>query len=105
VSTQAINPASTGNAPASSPVNSPAVLSGVQIQSPSGSTDVLANVANGQIQNIALNSASNQNIIQNMNVVLTIYHFAAWQQQLAQQAMAAQLSSQVLAASAFMGGR
>jgi len=104
-STQAINPVSTGNAPASSPANNPAVLSGVQIQSPSGSTDVLANVANGQIQNIVLNSASNQNIIQNTNVVLTIYNFVSWQQQLAQHAMAAQLASQVLAASGFAVGR
>jgi hypothetical protein len=104
-SAQAINPLSTGNAPASSPANSPALLNGVQIQSPSGSTDVLANVANGQIQNIALNSASNQNIVQNTNVVLTIYNFNSWQQQLAQHAMAAQLSSQVLAASGFAVGR
>jgi hypothetical protein len=104
-SAQANNPVPTGNVPASSPANVPAVLSGVQIQSPSGSTELLANVANGQIQNIALNSASSQNIIQNTNVVLTIYNFTSWQQQLAQHAMAAQLASQVLAASGFTVGR
>jgi hypothetical protein len=80
-------------------------MSGVQIQSPTGSTEVLANVSNGQIQNVILNTASNQNIVQNTSMVLTIYNFASWQQMLAQHAMTAQLASQVLAASGFIGGR
>jgi len=80
-------------------------MSGVQIQSPTGSTEVLANVSNGQIQNVILNTASNQNIVQNTSMVLTIYNFASWQQQLAQHAMSAQLANQVLAASGFIGGR
>jgi hypothetical protein len=93
------------NPPASQSGSSPTVLSGVQIQSATGSTDVLANVANGQIQNVVLNTASNQNIAQNTNILLTIYNFSSWQQMLAQHAMSAQLANQVLAASGFTGGR
>lgn len=81
------------------------MLSGVQIQSATGSTDVLANVVNGQIQNVVLNTASNQNIVQNTNILLTIYNFSSWQQMLAQHAMSAQLANQVLAASGFTGER
>jgi hypothetical protein len=108
VTTTAIVPSSAGSqgsSPTSSSVSSPTVMSGVQIQSPTGSTEVLANVSNGQIQNVILNTASNQNIVQNTSMVLTIYNFASWQQQLAQHAMSAQLANQVLAASGFIGGR
>jgi N-acetylmuramoyl-L-alanine amidase len=93
------------NSPASQSGSSPTVLSGVQIQSATGSTEVLANVANGQIQSVVLNTASNQNIAQNTNILLTIYNFSSWQQMLAQHAMSAQLANQVLAASGFTGGR
>ena len=88
---------------AGSPV--PMVLSGVQIQSPTGgATQVFANVTAGQIQNIILNSASNQTITQNTSVTLTIYNFAAWQQQLAQHALSAQLANEILGASGLGGG-
>ena len=80
-------------------------MSGVQIQSPTGTTEVLANVTNGQIQNVILNSASNQNFQQNTNIVLTIYNFSSWQQMLAQHSMSMQLANQLMAASGFMGGR
>ena len=66
---------------------------------------MFANVSNGQIQNVILNTASNQNIVQNTSMVLTIYNFSSWQQLLAQHAMSAQLANQVLAASGFIGGR
>jgi hypothetical protein len=100
-------PSPAGNAPASASPSlaSPAVMSGVQIQSPTGTTEVLANVTNGQIQNVILNSASNQNFQQNTNIVLTIYNFASWQQMLAQHSMSWQLANQVMAASGFMGGK
>jgi hypothetical protein len=102
---QGSNPPAPSNSLASTSSNGPAVLSGVQIQSPTGSTVVFTNVANGQIQNVILNSASNQNIVQNTNMTLTIYNFASWQQTLAQHALSAQLANQVQAASGFIGGR
>jgi hypothetical protein len=80
------------------------MMTGVRIQSPTGTTDVLANVTNGQIQNVILNTASNQNFVQNTNIALTIYNFTSWQQSLAQHAIAAQLANQAMAASAFKGG-
>jgi SPOR domain len=79
-------------------------LSGVQIPGATGgSTQVFANVAAGQIQNIILNSASNQTITQNTNVTLTIYNFPAWQQQLMQNAVSSQLAHEILAASGVGG--
>ena len=90
---------SSGNTvPATTPA-APTILTGVQIQSPTGSTQVFSNVNAGQIENIILNSASNQTITQNTNITLTIYNFAAWQQQLAQHALGAQLANEILAAS------
>jgi hypothetical protein len=86
-------------------VNNPTVMSGVQIKSQTGTTDVFANVANGQIQSLILNSASNQSIVQNTNIVLTIYNLASLQQLAAQHAMSMQLTNQLLAASGFGGGR
>lgn len=95
----------TGDTPSTTGNATPNVLTGVRIQSPSGgSTQVFANVSAGQIQNIILNSASNQTIAQNTNVTLTIYNFPAWQQQLAQHALSAQLANEILAAST-LGGR
>jgi hypothetical protein len=79
-------------------------LSGIQIPGATGgSTQVFANVGAGQIQNIILNSASNQTITQNTNVMLTIYNFPAWQQQLVQNAVSAQLAHDILAASGLSG--
>jgi hypothetical protein len=78
----------------------PVVLTGVQVQSPTGgSTQVFANLNAGQLQNIVLNSASNQTITQNTNITLTVYNFQAWQLQMAQQAISAQLVNEMLAAS------
>lgn len=91
------------NTPPSSPapqttITIPSVLSGVNIPSAGGgSTQVLANISPTQIQNIILNSASNQTISQNTNVTLTIYNFQQWQQQLAQHALSAQLANEMLA--------
>jgi len=80
-------------------------LSGVQISGATGgSTQVFANVGAGQIQNILLNSASNQTIAQNTNVTLTIYNFPAWQQQLIQNAVSSQLAHDILAASGLSAG-
>jgi hypothetical protein len=79
-------------------------LSGIQIPGATGgSTQVFANVGAGQIQNIILNSASNQTITQNTNVMLTIYNFPAWQQQLMQNAVSSQLAHDILAASGLSG--
>jgi SPOR domain len=79
-------------------------LSGIQIPGATGgSTQVFANVGAGQIQNIILNSASNQTITQNTNVMLTIYNFPAWQQQLVQNAVSSQLAHDILAASGLSG--
>ena len=79
-------------------------LSGIQIPGATGgSTQVFANVAAGQLQNIILNSASNQTISQNTNVMLTIYNFPAWQQQLMQNAVSSQLAHDILAASGLSG--
>ena len=74
---------------------------GVQITSPTGSIEVAANVAGGQVQNLVANSASNQAITQNTAVTLAVYNFASWQQQLAQHAVSGQLANEVLAASRF----
>jgi hypothetical protein len=79
-------------------------LSGIQIPGATGgSTQVFANVGAGQIQNIILNSASNQTITQNTNVMLTIYNFPAWQQQLMQNAVSSQLAHDIMAASGLSG--
>lgn len=79
-------------------------LSGIQIPGATGgSTQVFANVGAGQIQNIILNSASNQTITQNTNVMLTIYNFPVWQQQLMQNAVSSQLAHDILAASGIGG--
>jgi hypothetical protein len=74
---------------------------GVQITSPSGSIEVAANVTGGQVQNLVVNSASNQAITQNTAVTLAVYNFAAWQQALTLHAVSGQLASDVLAASRF----
>jgi SPOR domain len=79
-------------------------LTGIQIPGATGgSTQVFANVGAGQIQNIILNSASNQTISQNTNVMLTIYNFPAWQQQLMQNAVSSQLAHDIMAASGLSG--
>ncbi|HEY4078778.1 MAG TPA: SPOR domain-containing protein [Rhizomicrobium sp.] len=81
------------------------VLTGVEIPGANGgSTRVYANLNAGQIQNVILNSASDQNITQNTNITLTIYNFEAWQQQLAQHSLSAQLANEMLAASGLNGG-
>jgi hypothetical protein len=80
-------------------INIPTVLSGVTIPGATGgSTQVLANLSNNQIQNIILNSASNQTISQNTNVTLTIYNLQQWQQQLVQSALSSQLVKDSMAA-------
>jgi hypothetical protein len=81
------------------------VITGIQIPGATGgSTQVFANVGAGQIQNIILNSASGQDISQNTNVTLTIYNFAAWQQQVAQHMLSARLANDMLAASGISAG-
>ena len=96
------------NVPASLPVapdTAPALITGVQIPGVTGgSTQVFANIGPGQIQNVVLNSASGQDITQNTNVTLTIYNFTAWQQQVAQRAVSAQLVNDMLAASGINAG-
>jgi len=72
------------------------VTSGVQITGPSGSTEVAANVAGNQIQNLVANSANNQAITQNTAVTLAIYNFSTWQQQLTQHALAGQFATESL---------
>lgn len=80
-------------------------LTGVEIPGANGgSTQVYANLNAGQIQNVILNSASDQTITQNTNITLTIYNFEAWQQQLAQHSLSAQLANEMLAASGLNGG-
>ncbi len=96
-------PSSGGNSPVSNAA--PQVLNGVQILSPSGgATQVLANLNAGQIQNIVLNTASNQTITQSTNVTLTIYNFQQWQKQLSQNLLTNQLVNEMLAASGLGGG-
>jgi hypothetical protein len=51
-----------------------------------------------------MNSASGQTITQNTNITFTIYNFQAWQQQLAEHMVSAQLASEMLAASGFAAG-
>jgi hypothetical protein len=81
-------------------INIPMVLTGVTIPGATGgSTQVLANLSNNQIQNIILNSASNQTISQNTNVTLTIYNLQQWQQQLVKSALSSQLFRDVMATS------
>ena len=70
--------------------------SGVQISEPTGSIEVGANVSGNQVQNLVVNSASNQSISQNTAVALTIYNFPTWQQQLAVHAIANQLANEAL---------
>jgi hypothetical protein len=95
-------------APAGAPTagdTTPTVITGIQIPGVTGgSTRVFANVGAGQIQNIILNSASGQDISQNTNVTLTIYNFAAWQQQVAQHMLSARLANDMLAASGISAG-
>jgi len=100
------------NTPIGAPVSAPAAgeaassfVAGVQIPGVTGgSTQVFANIGPGQIQNVVLNSASGQEITQNTNVTLTIYNFSAWQQQVAQRALSAQLANDMLAASGISAG-
>jgi hypothetical protein len=95
-------------APVSAPTAgdaAPMVLTGIQIPGATGgSTQVFANIGAGQIQNVILNSASGQDIVQNTNVTLTIYNFAAWQQQVAQHMLSARLANDMLAASGLSAG-
>jgi hypothetical protein len=94
----------TGAVPTTISANTKA-LTGVEIPGANGgSTQVYANLNAGQIQNVILNSASDQTITQNTNITLTIYNFAAWQQQLAQHSLSAQLANEMLAASGLNGG-
>jgi hypothetical protein len=78
--------------------DSNAASSGLRILNASGKTDVIANITAGQVQNVLMNAADNQTITQNTSVMLTIYNFAAWQQQIAQHQVSSQLSSDMLAA-------
>lgn len=97
------SPAPTNTA-ASTPTSTPAIVTGVEVPGAGGSTQVFANLSPTQIQNIILNSASNQNITQNTDITFTIYNFQAWQQQLAEHTMAARLAGEMMAASGFAGG-
>lgn len=82
----------------------PAVIAGVQIPGATGgTTQAFANLGAGQLQNIVINSASGQTIVQNTNVALTIYNFQAWQQQMAVRALSTRLTSDMLAAAGFGG--
>ena len=91
------------NAPAAGAA--PMVLTGVQIPGASGGlTQIFANIAGGQIQNVILNSASGQDITQNTNITMTIYNFAAWQQQVAQNMLSGRLASDMMAASGMSVG-
>ena len=93
------------NAPAAGGA-APMVLTGVQIPGASGGmTQIFANIGGGQIQNVILNSASGQDITQNTNITMTIYNFAAWQQQVAQNMLSGRLASDMLAASGISAGR
>lgn len=92
------------NAPAAGGA-SPMVLTGVQIPGATGGlTQIFANIAGGQIQNVIMNSASGQDITQNTNITMTIYNFAAWQQQVSQNMLSGRLASDMLAASGISGG-
>jgi hypothetical protein len=73
-------------------------MDGVTIPSPSGSTAVLTNLASGQVQNVLLNSASNQTVVQNTNVQLTVYNLPQLQQQARQQLLSMRLANDVIAA-------
>jgi hypothetical protein len=101
----ATTPASTlSTAPVTS-VSDVATITGIEIPGATGgSTQVFANFGAGQIQNVILNSASGQTITQNTNVTLTIYNFAAWQQQVAQHMLSARLANDMLAASGISAG-
>jgi hypothetical protein len=68
-------------------------------------TVTFANVNGGQIQNVLINRADNQTISQNTNIVFTIYNFAAWQDQLAQNAISNQVLNEVRAAAGLGGSR
>jgi hypothetical protein len=98
-------PPASGSGGNPAPNAAPQVLNGVQILSPTGgATQVLANLNAGQIQNIVLNTASNQTITQNTNVMLTIYNFQDWQKQLSQNLLTNQLINEMLAAAGLGGG-
>jgi hypothetical protein len=71
---------------------------GVSVPASSGSTAVLANVASGQIQNVLLNTASNQTVTQNTDVLLTIYNLPQLQQQIGQQLLSSRLANDMAAA-------
>jgi hypothetical protein len=78
------------------------IVTGMAASSP---TVTFANIAGGQIQNILINRADNQTISQNTNIVFTIYNFAAWQEQLAQNAVSNQVLNEVRAAAGLGGSR
>ncbi|MBN9590178.1 MAG: SPOR domain-containing protein [Alphaproteobacteria bacterium] len=71
---------------------------GVTVPAPSGSTAVLTNLASGQVQNVLLNTASNQTVSQNTDVLLTIYNLPQLQQQVGQQLLAVRLANEIAAA-------
>jgi hypothetical protein len=75
-----------------------AASSGLSITSATGKTNLIANITGGQVQNVLMNTADHQTIAQNTSVMLTIYNFAAWQQQIAQHQVLSHLSSDMLAA-------
>ena len=81
------------------PSDGSATLTGIQVPGPGGSTQVFANIGNGQIQDFVVNSASGQTITQNTNISLTIYNFQAWQAQMANQMVAARLAADMMTAS------
>lgn len=78
--------------------------SGIRINSPTGITQVIANVTSTQVQNLLVNAASNQNITQNTDLILTIHNFSDWQQQIAQSMTAWRLANEVAAASSLSHG-
>ena len=87
-----------------SALNAAIATNGVTIKAASGTTEVVANLTAGQIQNLLVNTASNQTITQNTAVRLTIYNFSAWQQQVAQQMIGSQLANEIETVSGLMVG-
>jgi hypothetical protein len=107
----AVNPPAAADTQATPPAPGPNVavtngpaVTGVAVPGTGGTTQVMANLAPNQIQNIIMNSASGQTISQDTNITFTIYNFQAWQQQLAEHTISARLASDMLAASGFAAG-
>lgn len=68
---------------------------GVTVPASTGSTTVLANFAAGQVQNVLVNTASNQAVAQSADVFLTIYNLPQLQQQINQQLLSLRLANDV----------